>query len=338
MAQVTKKNGRLIGAISLSLALCVSPVVALIRGGPAIADPFSDNDWPSDLNRPTISSGNPASAGAVLTWIGPSDGGPNNGAPVQQSVTLPAPTAGRTISVSGTYSGLNLSDTLRITASNVTIQHSYISTGGGFNVVQIYNTGIANVVIEDCEIVGGGPSSGVGGQNGIFINNNIGTGIIIRRNNIFSSANGVTVGDAPYTITDNYIHDLAGDPSSHFNGIQDNGHTNHDGQQVLIQHNTINNNLQNQTDALMLDNLGDLTNVTVINNLLLGAGLTSAATVYVDGSNGSAPISVTLNNNVIGPNSSGKYVLNRSGTASSYTLKHTGNTSAKTGLSIERRF
>lgn len=297
-----------------------------------------DNAWPSLANRPIITSGNPSSAGAVLSWVGPLGGGPNNGNPVPQSITLPAPTSGQTISSSGTYTGLNLSDTLTITASNVTIQQSYINTSGGFNVVGINATGIANVVIEDCEIVGGGASSGVTGQNGVFINNNTGTGIIIRRNNIFSSGNGVTPGDAPYTVTDNYIHDLAGAAATHFNGIEDNGHTTHDGAAVLIQHNSINNNLQDQTDALYLSNLGNLTNVTVNDNMLVGALLTSAGTVYVDGSFTTAPMNVTFTNNVVGPNTSTNYVFSRPGTASPFTLTHSGNTSATTGLNIDGTF
>lgn len=299
---------------------------------------FTDNQEPSLLNRPTITSGNPTTSGAVLTWVGPSGGGANNGSPVQQTVTLPGPTSGQTISASGTYTGLNLSDTLTITASNVTVRQSYISSSGGASIVAINATGIANVIIEDCEIVGGGSGSGVTGQNGVFINNNTGSGIIIRRNNIYNSGNGVAVGDAPYTVVNNYIHDLAGAAATHFNGIEDNGHTNHDGAAVLIQYNAINNNLQDQTDALMLCNLGDLTNVTVDSNWLLGAGLTSAGVVYVDGSLGSGPISVTFTNNIVGPNVSTNYVFARPGTASSFTLTHTGNTSATTGLNIDGTF
>lgn len=329
--------------LALAAALLIAqPTHALMRGGlvtPSSGGGFSDNDWPSLLNRPTITSGNPASAGAVLTWVGPSGGGANNGNPVQQAVTLPAPTFGRTISAAGTYSGLNLNDTLLITASNVTIQHSYISTQGGFNVINVSATGIQNVVIEDCELVGGGPTSGVVGQNGVIINNNIGSGgVIVRRNHIFAIGSGVASGDAPYQVTDNYIHDLAGDPSSHYNGIQDNGHTNHDGQPVLIQHNAIDNNLQNQTDALMIDNAGDQTGVTVNNNKFLGANFTSAGVVYVDGSQGTGPISVVFTNNVVGPNTFGTYVFSRQGSASSFSLTHSGNTSATTGLSIDGGF
>jgi hypothetical protein len=101
------------------------------------------------------------------------------------------------ISSSGTYTGLNLSDTLTITASNVTIRDSYISTVGGYNVINAI--GIQNVVIEDCEIVGGGAAGGAAGQNGVFINNDIGSGgIIVRRNNIHAVGSGVASGDAPY--------------------------------------------------------------------------------------------------------------------------------------------
>jgi hypothetical protein len=319
--------------VGLAAVASICPSAAQNSGATvgAPANGFSDNDWPSLLNRPVR-------AGNVLTWVGPQGGGANNGQPVQQSQTLGAPVAGRSISSPGTYTGLNLSDTLTITASNVTIRNSYIASGS-FNVVMINAKGIENVVIEDCEIAGSGAPGGVAGQNGVFINNNIGSGgIIVRRNNIHAVGSGVASGDAPYQVTDNYIHDLDGDPSTHFNGIQDNGHSTHDGQPVLIQHNSINNNLKNQTDALMLDNLGSLTNVTVNNNKLLGANLSTAGVVYIDGSLGTAPVSVVFTNNVVGPNIYKSHVFVRAGKATPFTLSHSGNTSAATNLNIDRTF
>jgi hypothetical protein len=100
----------------------------------------------------------------------------------------------------------------------------------------------------------------------------------------------------------------------------------------------IDNNLQNQTDALMLDNLGSLTNVTVNNNKLLGAKLSTAGVVYIDGSMGPGPISVVFTNNVVGPNIYRNHVFARRGKATSFTLSRSGNTSAATGLSIDRTF
>jgi hypothetical protein len=180
----------LVGLTALALT-CPSAAQILGDTSGAPVNGFSDNDWPSLLNRPTRS-------GNVLTWVGPQGGGANDGHPLRQSVTLGAPVAGQMISSPGTYTGLNLSDTLTITASNVTVRNSYISTGG-YNVVRINAIGIQNVVIEDCEIVGGGTAGGVAGQNGVFINNNIGSGgIIVRRNNIHAVGSGVASGDAPY--------------------------------------------------------------------------------------------------------------------------------------------
>jgi hypothetical protein len=317
-----------LGALALT---CPSAAQILGDTSGAPINGFSDNDWPSLLNRPTRS-------GNVLRWVGPQGGGANNGHPVQQSMTLGAPVAGQMISSPGTYTGLNLSDTLTITASNVTVRNSYISTVGGYNVVRINAIGIQNVVIEDCEIAGGGAASGVGGQNGVFINNNIGGGgITVRRNNIHAVGSGVASGDAPYQVTDNYIHDLEGAPETHFNGIQDNGHSTHDGQPVLIEHNSINNNLQNQTDALMLDNLGNLTNVTVNNNKLLGSKLSTAGVVYIDGSMGTGPLSVVFTNNVVGPNIYGITCL-RGKARPVHSRSSAAGTSAATGLNIDKSF
>jgi hypothetical protein len=196
----------LVGLAALALT-CPSAAEILGDTSGAPINGFSDNDWPSLRNRP-VRSGN------VLTWVGPQGGGVNDGHPVQQSLTLGVPMAGQMISSPGIYTGLNLSDTLTITASNVTIRNSCISSVGGYNVVRINAIGTQNVVIEDCEIVGGGAAGG-GGQNGVFINNNIGNGgIIVRRNNIHAVGSGVASGDAPYQVTDNYIHDLDGAPET----------------------------------------------------------------------------------------------------------------------------
>ncbi len=145
-------RGAVLAGLAALALTCPSAAQTMGETSGAPINGFGDNDWPSLLNRPTRS-------GNVLTWVGPQGGGANNGHPVQQSVTLGAPVAGQIISSSGTYTGLNLSDTLTITASNVTVRNSYISTVGGYNVVKINAIGIENVVIEDCEIAGGGAAA-----------------------------------------------------------------------------------------------------------------------------------------------------------------------------------
>ena len=90
--------------------------------------------------------------------------------------------------------------------------------------------------------------------------------------------------------------------------------------------------------TLMLDNLGSLTNVTVNNNKLLGANLSTAGVVYIDGSLGTAPVSVVFTNNVVGPNIYKSHVFVRAGKATPFTLSHSGNTSAATNLNIDRTF
>ena len=88
----------------------------------------------------------------------------------------------------------------------------------------------------------------------------------------------------------------------------------------------------------MLDNLGNLTNVTVNNNKLLGAKLSTVGVVYIDGTLGTAPLSVVFTNNVVGPNIYRNHVFSRRGKATPFTLSHSGNTSAATGLNMDKSF
>jgi hypothetical protein len=87
----------------------------------------------------------------------------------------------------------------------------------------------------------------------------------------------------------------------------------------------------------MLDNLGNLTNVTVNNNKLLGSKLSTAGVVYIDGSMGTGPLSVVFTNNVVGPNIYGITCL-RGKARPVHSRSSAAGTSAATGLNIDKSF
>ncbi len=172
-----------------------------------------------------------------------------------------------TVSQAGTViDGLDISGTVTINASNVTVRRSRI-TGSDFSLVYVKD-GVTGVVVEDVEINGRGVagtsnSMGVYGPADVF------------RSNISGVENGVT----PFSgseVRGNYIHHLAAPGSPHYDGIQIDGGVS----DVVVDGNTIDLAEHDQTAAVMVDNyFGPIRNVAISNNFLSGAGYT----VYCDG-------------------------------------------------------
>ena len=190
-----------------------------------------------------------------------------------------------TVTTPGTViDGLDITGTVTITASNVTVKRSRI-TGSAFALVYVKD-GVTGVRVEDSELNGSG-SSGTSNSMGVY-----GPATVLR-SNIYGVENGV----APFSNTvvqDNYIHDLLAPGSPHYDGIQiDGGISN-----VVIQHNTINLAGHDQTSAVMIDNyFGPTSNVSVTGNRLLGGGFT----VYSDGQfSGGSIAGVSFTNNRLG--------------------------------------
>jgi hypothetical protein len=191
-----------------------------------------------------------------------------------------------TITTAGTViNALNVSGTITVLANNVTIKNSKvgtitIGTPGG-------STMPTGVTIQDCDINGGGTTSNSQGiwGNGTFL-----------RNDISGVENGIT----PYftlaagtLIQDNYIHNLAAPGAPHYDGIQaDGGFSN-----VIIRHNTIDNENDNTSDVMIDNYFGPISNITVDNNRLINGG---SFTVYADGRFNSNPVTgITFSNNRI---------------------------------------
>lgn len=118
---------------------------------------FSDSDWPSPLNRPTFNSGT-----GVLTWVGPSGGGANNGSPVQQSRLLTNANGFTTTNNGQIIQGLNVNNgnPIQVAHDNVTIKQCRVILQGltTFDFGIQYGSGgtaTTGLIVEDCLIDGG---------------------------------------------------------------------------------------------------------------------------------------------------------------------------------------
>jgi hypothetical protein len=212
-------------------------------------------DWPDAANRPTVD-------GSVLTWVGPLSGGASTASDVQQSVAL-SRSRGLTISTPGTVvSGLDILGPVVIAANNVTLRRCRITTNSAA-VVKIAD-GVTDAVVEDCYIDGVGTCIRPYGGFGI---RGLGT---FRRNNIVRVGNGwAAKGSGQASIfSDNWVHSMLSLGMPHYDCIQiDGGNAN-----ILISRNNMVNDYD-QTSVVMIDNyFGNVSNIVVDNNRLIGGG------------------------------------------------------------------
>lgn len=217
---------------------------------------------PPTTSAPTTA---PATTVAPTTSVAPSGSWPsaaNTGVPAGVTLT---PSGGMTITTPGTViDGKDISGTINVHANNVTIRNSRVR-GSGFALVWIAG-GVTGTRIEDCDLDGMKSSAGSMGVWGPAT---------VLRNDIVGVENAVAPGSGS-VVQDNYIHALGAPGSPHIDGIQiDGGLSN-----ITIRHNTIDMTEWSQTATVMIDNyFGPISNMSVDNNLLKGAGFT----VYSDG-------------------------------------------------------
>ncbi len=208
------------------------------------------------------------------------------------------PSGGLTITKAGTViSGLDINGPVIIRANNVTIQNCNISSSD-YSVINI-GQGITGTVIKNCEIDGEGVAgAGIGGQ-GTFIGNNI-----------HHVADGINVQGDNTLIQDNYIHDLYRKDGGHYDGIQMDGGFSH----VKVLHNTIIND-KGQTSAIMIDGYwGDISDIVVDNNLLVGGDYT----IYATGVNVRGSVTdIQITNNHLGKGTYGYTIFEQAGVTAS---------------------
>jgi len=205
----------------------------------------------------------------------------NTGAPPGVKLASSGPLVIRTPGVM--IQGLDISGGVVIDAPNVTLRNCKI-TSGDYDVVLI-KKGVTGVTVQNCDINNlGRGGQGIAGQ-GTFL-----------ANNIQDCVDGIDVRGDNTVIRDNYIHNMAGPSVAHFDAIQaDGGFSN-----LLIQHNTIINEMD-QTSAIMLDNYwGPIHQVSISNNLLIGGGYTVYIAEVAKGQPGGGRVTnVSFTNNVL---------------------------------------
>jgi hypothetical protein len=237
-------------------------------------------------------------ATTLAPWPDRSNTGVPPGVKLTASKSLAVATAGAVIDA------LDVDGPVNIEADNVLLRRCRVRSASAA-VIKI-KTGASGVIVEDCDIDGVGRDND--GCNGIQ-----GSGVF-RRNNIRHVENGVTPdGGGPTIIEDNYIHDLLASGSPHYDCIQIDGGV----ENIVIRHNTV-INAYPQTSAIMIDNyFGEIKDIIVENNLLIGGGYT----IYVDARfNSSAVSNVRISNNHMG---AGKWGVT---SFSKHTPLYEGNT------------
>jgi hypothetical protein len=220
-----------------------------------------------------------------------------------------------TVTAKGTVlSGLAITGTLQISASNVTVKNVRVVSGGNFGISLAHTAG---VTIENSTISGQNSTTGrvSYGIDDVYGDS---TAMTIKANNIsdFRTAVQVSTGQ----VDSNYIHDPGYVAGDHTNGIYVNGGT----QPLMIWNNTILDRLA-QTDAVNLDAgtpgpAAPVANKTISDNLLAGG----AYTIYGGAASGSPTSNIVIRDNRFGqlyfPHS-GQY-----GPASYFSTAGTGNT------------
>ena len=215
--------------------------------------------------------------------------------------TILTPATSNTISAPGVYSGLIFTGTVTITSSNVTLENCLIlgTPNDGFELAVVGN--LSNVVIQNDEISGAGDNSTQTGVYGIYIEGD--SQVTINAVNIHDVGVGVDVAAGQVIVENSYIHNFGSGPGTHYNGIAYFGGGGSDFS-LLIENNSIINQLT-QTDAVIFQNyFGPINNVTVTNNLLVGGDYP----IYVEGEYSGGPVtnvSVTNNDLGLGPGSFG---------------------------------
>lgn len=225
---------------------------------------YSDNDWPSLTNRPAFNS-----TTKVLTWVGPSGGGANDGNPVLQSRTLSSSGSITTSSNGQVISGVYIiGGEIVVNHNNVTIQQCYVEGTGADDTHQIFiNSGKTGTIVEDCNLNGEtvGTTQGGGNIGGAGASIDSAT---VRRNALHDHEQGVRYGLTNLSITDNIFYNPTGNDSDQ---VEMYGGSNN----VTIQHNTFQGvGVGGWNSAVNLTNyLGTIgPNISLINNRFLECG------------------------------------------------------------------
>lgn len=222
---------------------------------------FSDSDWPSAANRPTLS-------GNTLTWIGPSGGGANNGAPVLQQRVLTPSGDVTSSSNNQVIEGLNVAGVLLVTHTGVTVRQCAFTQGGNANGFVCQFGTAASGVMEDCLI--DGQKSMLACLMCRFTSPFDWNDWTVRRCNVMGAENLMSGNPNRVVLRDCYMHGTGNtlNPSYDADLIEYYGD-----QDCDCIHNTFDSrdcNSGTLNSGINLSNLGAIANVNMDNNLFIG--------------------------------------------------------------------
>lgn len=185
-------------------------------------------------------------------------------------------------------SGLHVTGTIDVYASNVTIRNTWI-TGSGYWAIAARGS---SLLVEDVTI------DGTADQG---INNINGGNLVVRRADISGGADGISSNHG--VIEDSYLHDPRSRAGDHTDMIQSLAGP-RAGESLMIRHNTIiNTNEQTSAVALFQDYSTPQHDTTIENNYLAGGGYTLYGGDGPDG----IPYNIKILNNVFGRTPAAQY-------------------------------
>jgi hypothetical protein len=202
-----------------------------------------------------------------------------------------------TITTPGTYSNLDVQGSVIVKAAGVTLSNIKIEPSGGDFAVRNMSSG--HVTLTDCDL-GPSSSSGHGIQAAVVFSD-----YTLNRCDVHGTADGLKA-NGNTTITNSWIHDLYCDGSyNHPDGIQVSA-----GSNVLIRHNTIDNQCRDASgaphlgvsDVMIKSDQGPISNVSLDGNKMLG--YVRLCVYDVTGGNG-VPTGISITNNVFTVRSTG---------------------------------
>jgi len=192
-----------------------------------------------------------------------------------------APSGSISVTTNGAVvEGRNISGSITVRASNVTIRNDCITSSGIYPVRLVSGS---NLTVADTTITGRGSGCSRAVEPA-------GGATTMVRLNISGCEDGVEMYDND-TLRDSYIHDLAFFGGSHNDGVQQNG-----GSNDVVKHNTI-FNPRNQTSCVnFTTDFGGISDITITGNLLNGGNYT----VYSRSGGNGDPTGVSVTGNQFG--------------------------------------
>ncbi len=258
-----------------------------VKPSPTPSQTVKPSPTPTQTVKPSptpTSSSTSAPSGGSNCWAKPSacgfPDGTNTGVPAGVKLT---PSGSITISKAGTVvEGLDITGCVTITASNVTLRNSRVTSTCTNGSIKISWSGVSGVVLDHVELNGQRKvnSPGIMGSGW--------TGVAL---NIYDTEDAIDVGN-DVVVRDSYIHDMFVGPGAHVDGVQSTGTKN-----VRVIHNTIDARGSGTTSAMLFGaDLGAMDNIVADNNLLNGGGYT----VYAGADPGYDSGSISFTNNRFG--------------------------------------